>query len=85
MYNLLVSGGGWAPNRDTIILGCMFEHTSDELTARFKPNGVTDFDSLMRLPALFMPETDHRPYAKDNTSHVGTIFRAMVNRCDALT
>jgi hypothetical protein len=37
----------------------------------------------MRLPALFMPETDHRPYAKDNTSHVGTIFRAMVNRCDA--
>jgi len=63
----------------------MIEHTSDELTARFKPSGVTDFDTLMRLPALFMPETDHRPYAKDNTSHVGTIFRAMVNRCDALT
>lgn len=57
MFNLIVSGGGWAESRDTFTLGRTFEYTSDELVARFKPNGVLDFEAIRRLPALFMEES----------------------------
>jgi len=49
MYNLLVSGSGWAPNRDTMMVGRMFEYTSDQLTSRFKPNGVR-WTPIVRQP-----------------------------------
>ncbi|MCU4677570.1 hypothetical protein N7931_18280 [Catenovulum sp. 2E275] len=57
MFNLIVSGGGWRENRDTFPLGRTFEYTSDELVARFKPNGILDFESLQNLPTLFMEES----------------------------
>jgi len=57
MFNLIVSGAGWAENRDMFTLGRTFEYTSDELVARFKPNGVLDFESIRSLPTLFMEET----------------------------
>ena len=81
MYNLLVSGAGWPSNRHTMMAGRMFEYTSDEVTARFKPNGVTDFNGLLRLPVIFMPETENRPNAT-NIARVGTIFRATVSGRD---
>jgi hypothetical protein len=81
MFNRLVSGAGWPPNRHTMMAARMFEYTSDELTARFKPSGVTDFNGLLRLPTIFIPETDNRQNAT-NTARLGTIFRATVNGCD---
>ncbi len=57
MFNLIVSGGGWAESRDTFMLGRTFEYTSDELVTRFKPNGVLDFEAIRSLPTLFMEES----------------------------
>lgn len=57
MFNLIVNGGGWAENRDTFPLGRTFEYTSEELIARFKPNGILDFKSIQNLPTLFMEES----------------------------
>jgi len=57
MFNLIVSGGGWAESRDTFMIGRTFEYTSDELVSRFKPNGVLDFDAIRSLPTLFMEES----------------------------
>ena len=57
MFNLIVSGGGWAESRDTFMLGRTFEYTSDDLVSRFKPNGVLDFEAIRNLPTLFMEES----------------------------
>lgn len=57
MFNLIVSGGGWAESRDTFMLGRTFEYTTDELVSRFKPNGVLDFQAIRSLPTLFMEES----------------------------
>ncbi|EPN8223868.1 hypothetical protein ACT3QV_001803 [Vibrio alginolyticus] len=57
MFNLIVNGGGWAESRDTFTLGRMLEYTSDDLVARFKPNGVLDFEAIRSLPTLFMEES----------------------------
>jgi len=57
MFNLIVSGGGWAESRDTFTISRTFEYTSAELVARFKPNGVLDFEALRSLPTLFMEES----------------------------
>lgn len=57
MFNLIVSGGGWSENRDSFMLGRTFEYTSEELVARFKPNGILDFEAILRLPTLFMEES----------------------------
>lgn len=57
MFNLIVRGGRWAESRDTFMHGRTFEYTSDELVARFKPNGILDFAALRNLPTLFMEES----------------------------
>lgn len=56
MYNLLISGSGWAKNRDTMIGGRVFQYTSDELVERFKPGGKLDLDAVCDLPALLASE-----------------------------
>lgn len=64
MYNLLVSGSGWADSRDTLPTDRAFEHTSAELTAKFKPNGQLDTAALLSLPTLFIQESSyHADYA----------------------
>ncbi len=57
MFNLIVSGGGWAESHDTFALERTFEYTSDELVSQFKPNGVLDFEGIHSLPTLFMEES----------------------------
>jgi hypothetical protein len=73
MFNLLVSGSGWAPNRDTMLLSRTLNYTRDDLKERFQPGGVPDFTALMRLPTLFMVEGRNSEVA-----HVGTIARAQI-------
>lgn len=73
MFNLLMSGAGWEPNRDTFSRGRVFEYTDDELIARFRPGGTIDAAAVMALPAIFASETRH-----DNSqapARVGTLTR----------
>ena len=58
MFNLLVSGDGWADNgRDTMPLGRILEYTEDDLRERFSlPNGP-DLGAMIVLPSLFLAET----------------------------
>jgi|SRR5580658_8649487 hypothetical protein len=73
MFNLLVSGSGWAPNRDTMPLARTLNYTRDDLKERFQPGDAPDFTALMRLPTLFMEE------GRDSeVAHVGTIAQAQV-------
>lgn len=60
MFNLLVSGKGWAESRDTVYGGRTFEYTDPVLEKRFKPAGKLDFNALVALPTVFMQETSGR-------------------------
>lgn len=72
MYNLLMSGTGWNPGQDTLGSDRVFEHTSDALVARFKPNGALDIPALTQLPALFTPE-----FARDaEPARIGRVLQA---------
>ena len=73
MFNLLVSGGGWTDDRDTILSARVFEFTDDGLIERFKPNGKYDFASLIQIPALFLEESSG---AKTQVARVGRINSA---------
>ncbi len=81
MFNLIVSGGGWAETRDTFPLGRIFEYTTDDIVERFKPGGIIDFDALRNLPTVFMEETwgDGKQLAR-----VGTIIRASMTGKEVL-
>lgn len=79
MYNLLVSGGGWAETRDTMPTSRILEYTEPVLQDRFRSNGVLDLNSLILLPCLFLEET----YQDGNqVVHVGKIVRATVSGRD---
>ena len=43
MFNLLVSAGGWADGRDTLLASRAFEHTEQHLIDKYKPEGNLDF------------------------------------------
>jgi hypothetical protein len=73
MFNLLMSGAGWEPNRDTFSRGRVFEYTDDELVARFKPGGVLDATAVMALPAVFASETRHD--GSQAPARIGTLTR----------
>lgn len=73
MFNLLVSGSGWADDRDTMLSSRVFEYTDDGLVARFKPNSKPDFAALIQLPTLFMEESSG---TKSQVARVGRILGA---------
>lgn len=76
MFNLLVSGSGWASTRDTFPEGRAFEYTEQRLRDQFKPSGKLDFDALLSFPTLFLEETSGRG---DQVARVGTITRARIS------
>jgi hypothetical protein len=78
MFNLLVKSREWAAGRDTIPAGRVFEHTEQHLENQFKPDGRLDFDSLVKLPTLFVKET----FQDDPIVHVGQITRAILSGSD---
>lgn len=56
MFNVIVSGGLQTDRQGTIGTDRVFEHTSDELTARFQPGGRLDTVGVCSLPTIFMNE-----------------------------
>src|SRR6266571_245639 len=56
MFNMIVKSSDWAESRDSIPAERVFEHTSKDLEARFKPNAQPDFPSLLGLPTIFVKE-----------------------------
>lgn len=76
MFNLLVSGSGWADSHDTIPAERVFEYTDDLLQTRFKPRGKLDFEALMRLPTLFLEESSG--IKKSQIARVGKLLGARV-------
>ncbi len=61
MFNLLVKGSSWRDDHDRIDGRRVFENTEEHTSAKFRPAGAFDFDSLFRLPTLFLQETAGRP------------------------
>jgi len=76
VFNLLVSGSGWADNRDTMTAARAFEYTEPELTERFKPDGNLDLHALTSLPTLFLEESGSRA---NQPARVGSIIRARIS------
>lgn len=79
MFNLLVSGSGWADARDTMPSGRAFEYTDAALDARFRPKGTYDFAALSRLPTLFLEESSG---PKNQVARAGRILTARLNGRD---
>ena len=79
MFNLLVSGSGWANAHDTMPEGRALEYTQQYLRDQFRPNDQLDFAALLALPTLFMEESSGRG---DQIARVGTITRARLSGRD---
>jgi hypothetical protein len=75
LFNLLVSGGGWAADRDTLPASRALEYTEQRLVDRFQAAGQFDLQALLSLPALFLEESSGRG---EQVAPVGTITRARV-------
>ena len=73
MFNLLMSGNGWVPNRQAFGRGRTLEYTDADVVARFKPDGVLDLASVALLPTLFVAET--RYDNSQDSARVGTLTR----------
>lgn len=77
MFNLLMSGNGWEPNRQAFGRGRTLESTDDEVVARFMPGRILDLVAVQQLPCLFVAETAH-----DNSqdpARVGVLTRVRSN------
>ena len=46
MFNLIVSGGGWEPHRDSFGSGRVLEYTDAAIAQRFMPNKVLDINAV---------------------------------------
>ena len=53
----MMSGAGWALNRDTFGASRVLEYTSDAMLAQFYPGGNLDTQAVTNIPALFASET----------------------------
>lgn len=73
LFNLLVMAGGWTGRRDEISLGRIYVDQGG--TDLRRADGSIDFDRLMRIPALFMEETD---IGRQQVARVGTISSVAV-------
>lgn len=79
MFNLIVSGGGWEPHRDSFGSGRVLEYTDAGIVQRFMPNKVLDIDAVSKLPTLFMSETQG---AGNQVAHVGVITQLKLSGTD---
>jgi hypothetical protein len=70
VFNLIVSGGGWKPHRDSFGSGRVLEYTDNAIAQRFMPKKILDINAVAKLPTLFMSETQG---AGSQVAHVGTI------------
>lgn len=78
MFNLLIKAGGWNLTSDSLPKDRVFEHTADELKARFKPADVLAIDTLAALPVFLVPEVGNPETPFGVTGKV-TRFRASTN------
>ena len=79
MFNLLMKGGGWEDDgQDSIERNRLFESTDKSIRERFVSGDLVDFDSLRRLPSIFVPEI--RPdFGDDQLARVGSILDVRIN------
>lgn len=75
MFNLLVKGGSWAQNKDSMPKERVFEFTEDTIIKQFQPDGTLKADSITRLPTLLVSETSGKG---DQKARVGRIVRVQV-------
>lgn len=80
MFNLLISGSGWAESRDTMPIDRVFEYTDTSIREKFcAADGTLNLDALSSLPCLFLQETFGD---RSRTVRVGTIIRATISGSD---
>lgn len=70
MFNVIVSGAGWKPHRDSFSSSRVLEYTDPSIMMRFMPDKRLDVQAVSKLPTLFMSETQG---AGDQVAHVGVI------------
>ena len=46
MFNLIVSGSGWQPHRDSFGSGRVLEYSDTAVAQRFMPNKVLDINAV---------------------------------------
>lgn len=78
MFNLLVSGSGWADSRDTISVSRLFEYTDEAIVGQFRQGGTIDLQRLCSLPTLFMQEG----VRADQVARFATITHARIAGTD---
>ena len=73
MFNLLMSGSGWEPNRDSLTKGRVLEYTAKHIEQIFMPSGVLDLEAITNIPSLFCSETSFD--GDQSPARVGRLMR----------
>lgn len=82
MFNLLVKGMPWANGNATFGSDRVISYTDEPLKLRFTNNGVLDFDALMKLPSLFVEETNFQE--EQQLAKVGRVTHVRQNRTEVI-
>ncbi len=70
MFNLIVAGRDWKPNRDSFPRERVLEFTSPELKNQLTPDNFLDIETVSSLPTIFMAEDGRE---NSGIARVGTL------------
>lgn len=82
MFNLLVKGIPWANGTATFGADRVISYTDESLKLKFTNNGVLDFDALMKLPSLFVEETNYQE--EQQLARVGRVTHIRQTRTEVI-
>jgi hypothetical protein len=81
MFNLLVKGSPWVGGSGIFGSDRVISYTDDEVKNKFVLNNVIDFEALMKLPSLFVEETN---YQKQQFARIGRVTNVRLQRSDVI-
>jgi hypothetical protein len=82
MFNLLVKGMPWENGVATFGADRVITLTDDSLKAKFSRKETLDFEALMKLPSLFVQETNFQE--KDQVARVGRVTNVRQSRTEVI-
>jgi nucleoside 2-deoxyribosyltransferase len=82
MFNLLVKGMPWENGVATFGSDRVISHTDEIVEQKYTNSGKLDFDALMKLPSLFVQETNYQE--KEQVARVGRVTQVRQTRTEVI-
>ena len=82
MFNLLVKGMPWVNGTATFGADRVIGYTDESLRQKFTNNNILDFEALMKLPSLFVEETNFQE--QQQLARVGRVTHVRQTRAEVI-